>query len=319
VPSLRARLLRLFFRIAIRREMAAHGATEAEYVATARRVFEMGAARNLRVPRDMRIVPVDDGGVRGEWVLERDATSVERAILYAHGGAYVACRPLGYRTFAAELARRTHAAVFVLDYRRAPETRYPGALDDALAAYDALRRRLEPDAIALAGDSAGGNLALATLLALRRRGLARPVAAVVTFSPWTDLTGSGASNVTNAASDDLLAATAADPARIYAGDARLDDPLVSPLFGDYAGAPPLLVFASTIEVLRDDAVRLVERATAAGTDATLVLEPGMPHVWPVFTPFLPEAGPALARTAAFLDRCWTQKTPNQPITTGGPR
>jgi len=322
VASLQSRVLRIVTRYAVRKQLETFGTTEARYVATARRVFELGAARNRRLPSGVRVVPVDLDGLRGEWVLPRATARVERAILYAHGGAYVACRPFGYRRFASELALATGSAVFVLDYRLAPEARYPAALEDAVAAYRALRMQLAPADIVLAGDSAGGNLALATLLALReRQGTARPVAGVLAFSPWTDLTASGASHRENAASDDMIADTGVDVARIYAGDAPLDDPLLSPVFGDYSGAPPLLAFASTIEVLRDDSVRLIERARAAGVDATLVLEADMPHVWPILGSILPEARVALATAARFLERCWRplSPTPEQPIAPGGIR
>jgi acetyl esterase/lipase len=308
VASFRSRLFRLAVRYLVRVPLETCGASEAEYVATARRVFELGAARNANVGSGVRVVPIDVDGIRGEWVVAGDARTVERAILYAHGGAYVACRPLGYRRFAAELARATGAAVFVLDYRRAPEHRYPAALDDAVAAYDALRERLAPENVALAGDSAGGNLALATLLALRERdGLARPVASVTLFSPWTDLTASGASVTENAASDDMIPPGPGNPALIYAGGASLEDPLVSPLFGSYLGGPPMLAFASTIEVLRDDSVRLIERARRDGVEATLVLERDMPHVWPIFGAVVPESRRALVAAAAFIARSWAAK------------
>jgi acetyl esterase/lipase len=284
------------------------GESEADYVATARRVFELGAARNANVGSDVRVIPIDIDGIRGEWIVARDVRTVERAILYAHGGAYVACRPLGYRRFAAALAQSTGAPVFVLDYRLAPEHRFPAALDDAVAAYEALRARLAPQNIALAGDSAGGNLALATLLALRERsGLARPVASVTVFSPWADLTSSGASVTENADSDDMIPPGPGNPASIYAGGASLDDPLVSPLFGNYSGGPPMLAFASTIEVLRDDSVRLIERARRDGVEATLVLERDMPHVWPIFGDVVPESRRALAAAAAFIARSWAVK------------
>ena len=300
MASLQSRLLRFATRAMIKRPLAA-AATESAFVATARRVFEMGAERNARVPHDVRVVPIASADLRGEWVLARDVAVVTSAILYMHGGAYVACGPLGYRSFAVALTRATGVPVFLLDYRLAPEHRYPAALNDAVTAYRALRERLDPRHIVLAGDSAGGNLALATLLSLRAGPDGpRPVAGTVVFSPWTDLTSSGASIDENARSDDMIPRGTIDPADVYAPDAERDDPFVSPLFGDYADAPPLLAFASTIEILRDDAVRLVDLAKAAGVDATLVLEPDMPHVWPIFVPLLPEARRALDAVAAFI-------------------
>jgi acetyl esterase/lipase len=289
------------------REPLARARTEAAYVATARRVFTLGATRNARVPAGIRVVPIDVRDVRGEWVLERRAATSEAAILYLHGGAYVASGPLAYRAFAIALTRRTGIPVFVLDYRLAPEHPFPAALDDAVAAYRALRRRLRATDIVLAGDSAGGNLALATLLRLRAGPDGPlPVAGVAVFSPWTDLTGSGDSVALNAQSDDVIPPPGGvDPATIYARGAERTDPLVSPLFGSYAGGPPILAFASTIEILRDDAVRLVKSVRREGVDATLVLEPDMPHVWPVFGALVPESRRALTIVATFIARART--------------
>jgi len=305
VSSLQARALRLVLRLAVKRHLMRHGRDNDDLVAAMRRTFEAGAARQLRVPGDIRIVPIDEPGVRGEWVMRRDAPLGERAVLYAHGGGMVACRPLGYRAISIPLARATGVPVFVVDYRRAPEHRFPAALDDIVAAYDAMLARIPASGIALAGDSAGGNLALATLLKLRERGNPRPVAGLVALSPWTDLEGTGESTWRNARSDDLLVAPTASAqlSLAYADRAQLREPLVSPLYGDYTDGPPLLIFASTIEMLLDDARRLFDRAQRQGVDATLVLEDGLPHVWPIF-PMLPEARHAIAAIATFLRRCW---------------
>jgi len=321
MPSLQARLLRAVLRLLIKRNLERHRRDTADLIAAMRRYFELGEPAQRRVPADVRVVPVDSGGVRGEWVLRRDVDvdAARRGILYTHGGGMVACRPLGYRTITIPLARATGVPVFVPDYRRAPEHRFPAALDDAVAAYDAMRLRLPPEGIALAGDSAGGNLALATLLALRRRGEPRPVAAVVALSPWTDLEGTGDSVTRNERSDDMLVGSLGETklALAYADAAQLRDPLVSPLYGEYAGGPPLLVFASTIEMLLDDATRLADRARAQGVQVTLVLEEGMPHVWPIF-PMLPEARAAIATIAAFLESAW-QAANASVASTGGTR
>jgi acetyl esterase/lipase len=319
MASLQARLLRIVLRLVIKGNLERHRRDNADLIAAMRRNFELGERAQRRVPPDVRVVPVDSGGVRGEWVLRRDVDidAVQRGILYAHGGGMVACRPLGYRTITIPLARITGVPVFVPDYRRAPEHRFPAALDDAVAAYDAMRLRLPARGIALAGDSAGGNLALATLLALRGRGEPRPVAAVVALSPWTDLEGTGASLTRNERSDDMLVGSLGETklALAYADAAQLRDPLVSPLHGDYTGGPPLLLFASTIEMLLDDATRLAERARAQGAPVTLVLEDGMPHVWPIF-PMLPEARAALATIAAFLEAAW-HGAPETVVFSGG--
>lgn len=317
MASLQSRILRAVLRLVVKWPLERHRGNLDELVAAMRRAFEAGQDRQRPVPADMRIVPVDADGVRGEWVFRRDVdvASAGRGILYAHGGGMVACRPLGYRTLTIPLARATGVPVFVPDYRRAPEHRYPAALDDILAAYDAMRLRMPARGIALAGDSAGGNLALATLLRLRERGEARPVAAVVALSPWTDLEGSGESVRRNERRDDLLVGSAngVSLAQAYADAEQFRDPFVSPLYGDYRGAPPLLVFASPIEMLLDDAVRLVDRAREQGADAALVLEDDMPHVWPIF-PMLPEARRAIAAMAAFLARAWSEAANDAVVT-----
>lgn len=308
MASWQSRALRIALRAFVKRRLQASSADRAASIAGMRRSAGRGAARYLRVPRDMRIVTLPGPVVRGEWVLPRAAPKTfERAILYVHGGAMVACRPLEFRAFTIPLARATGVPVFVVDYRLAPEHRYPAALDDVVAAFEAMTARIPGRRIVIAGDSAGGNLALAALLALRaKRGEPKPVAGVVALSPWTDLAGTGASGRENVLSDDMLVVSEGD-ARIalaYADEAAFTDPLVSPLYGDYSDAPPLLVFASTIELVRDDAVRLVEKARAQGVDVEFVLEADMPHAWPIFQ-MIPEAKRALLTMREFMERCWT--------------
>jgi acetyl esterase/lipase len=304
MPSLQARLAKIVVRLVLKNGLS-RADTQERRIAATRSLFEFGAARNLRVPRDVRIETVG-GPARGEWVRANGSLNRNRAILYVHGGGYVACRPLTHRTLTIALARACGTPVFAVDYRRAPEDPYPAALDDTLRAYDMLRERgLAPGDIAIAGDSAGGGLALATVLALRERdGAPQPVACAVAFSPWTDLLATGASLVTNARSDDMLVAASVAPmAALYAAPEQLQLPLVSPLYGDYQNFPPLLIFASTTEILRDDAVRLAGRARSQGASVTLALESSLPHVWPLFE-MLPEARAAVARTAGFIEQHW---------------
>lgn len=306
MPGLRTLGLRALLRLTVKHPLAKHSRTLDEAVRTARRVFQLADARNRAVPRDARVVPVATQNVRGEWAIAANAVT-ERAILFAHGGGYVACTPLTYRRFAVALSRATRTPVFVVDYRRAPEHRFPAALDDVLAAYDALRARLPARAIAIVGDSAGGGLALAAALALRDRAAdaAVPLAAIVAYSPWTDLLSTGASLARNARSEDMLVAAGMPLiASAYASLEERHTPFASPLYGSFAGFPPTRVYASTTEALRDDAVRFADRARAQGAPVELVLVASMPHVWPLFGDVLPEARRTLAETATFLQRAW---------------
>jgi len=306
VASIRARLLRVALRLLVRRELKRERKDLCGYVAATRRAFERGAWRKL-APSDIRIVPVESD-VRGEWLIRSDIERVERAILYLHGGGMVACQSSQFRTITTALTRRTGVAVFAVNYRHAPEHPYPAALEDALAAYGALRERIPADDIIIAGDSAGGNLALATVLALREREKTpRPVAGIIAISPWTDLTSSGASVVTNATCDDVLVAPSSRPislAHAYADPATWRDPLVSPLFGDYAEGPPVLAFASASEMLLDDARALVARIRAQGGIATFIAGRGVPHDWPIYP--IPEAGLAHRTMADFVARCFAR-------------
>jgi acetyl esterase/lipase len=303
MPSLQAKIVKIVVRAAVKNRRARPAESPAESIAATRAMFELGAVRNERVPRDIRIERIDGGGLRGEWVRANGARNPNRALLYVHGGGYVACNPLTHRPLTIALARACGAPVFVVDYRLAPEAPYPAALEDTLRAYDMLRARgLAPAEIAIAGDSAGGGLALAAVLALRERDATpAPVASTIVFSPWTDLLATGASLESNALADDMLVAANVGPMALhYAPRERLREPFVSPLYGDYTAFPPLLVFASTSEILRDDAVRLAGRARSQGAPVTLILETALPHVWPIFA-MLPEARRSIAQAADFFN------------------
>jgi acetyl esterase/lipase len=177
---------------------------------------------------------------------------------------------------------------------------YPAAPDDAIVAYEALLERVDPASIVIAGDSAGGNLALVTLLRARARGLPLP-AATVLLSPWTDLSGSGASMQSNRKLDPMLPSDrVGDAARLYAGAANLHDPDLSPLFGDFSGLPPLAVHVGSTEILLDDSQRLANRAAEQGVDVTLTIWDRMPHVFPMFADVLPEGRRAIVGIAAFI-------------------
>lgn len=242
---------------------------------------------------------VDAGGVAAEWI-DPPAGSAGGTLLYLHGGGFGVHLPISYRRHAAELARRSGMRVLLPDYRLAPEHPYPAALDDCCAAYRwLLGQGIAPARIAIAGDSAGGNLTLATLMRLAREGVPLPACAAV-LSPVTDFSGLSSSLAFNEAADVMftLAATTLirDP---YVGATPLDDPGVSPLFGSWSGLPPLLFHASSSEMLLCDTVRAAERARIAGVSVRERVWPGLPHVFQMFR-VLPEAQAALDDIAAHL-------------------
>lgn len=225
-------------------------------------------------------------------------------VLFLHGGGYICCSPETHRSLVGSLVRRTRGTAWVPQYRLAPEHPHPAALEDAIASYRHLldAERVPPTRLVVAGDSAGGGLALALVHALKAQGAPLP-AAVVTFSPWTDLAVTGPSLDENT---DRCAMFAGDTirraARFYVGTADPRLPTISPLYGDFRGFPPLLVHASTDEVLRDDAIRVADRARAAGVAVEFRLWPRVPHVWQFFAAVLPEAGESLAITQQFIAR-----------------
>ncbi len=269
----------------------------------------MDRAASPFLPPGVVIEPVslhfDDALVSGEWLRPRSAPADQRIILYIHGGGYVFCTPKTHRPLTMRLASHTSRPVFSLDYRLAPEHPCPAAIEDALAAWNWLIAGQDgsergADDIVIAGDSAGGGLCLALLQALKREGRQLPAGAIL-FSPWTDLAATGASISANADRDAMFHADALKRGGPrYAGALSLTDPRVSPLYGDCSALPPLLVFASEAEALRDDSTRLVEKVRSASGEVDFVLKSDLPHVWPLFAPLIPEATASIARSAEFV-------------------
>jgi epsilon-lactone hydrolase len=223
-------------------------------------------------------------------------------IIYCHGGGYVYTRAGDALGCLEALARRCHVDVVAPDYRRAPEHPFPAAVEDVVAVYEALLSDCDGTAgFIFAGDSAGGGLALAAMLAAQRAGLPQPIAGVL-FSPWTDLTVSGGS--ATAIDDPVVnAAGLATMARLYLGTADPRDPLASPLYattGELAGLPPLLVQVGTREALLDDARRFVRRASASGGTVHHVEHDDVVHMWIIMDPSLPESVRAFDIVAEFL-------------------
>jgi epsilon-lactone hydrolase len=222
-------------------------------------------------------------------------------ILYFHGGFFAIGSAATSVGLAADLARAAGMRVVTVDYRLAPEHPYPAAPDDAMAAYRALLESGQDVArLAIAGESAGANLAAVTLAAIGRAGLPQPASAVL-MSPWADLAGTGDSLTTKADVDPVITADAVRVrARDYLGDADPSDPAVSPIYGSLAGLPPLLIQSGSHEVLLDDAIRLATRAAHDDVAVTLDVTPGVPHVFQAFAAILDEGDAALTRAGAFL-------------------
>ncbi len=245
------------------------------------------------------VQPVLISAIRGEWVVPESATG-RRVILYFHGGGFIAGSPESHRPLISRLAHAASARALVPQYRLAPEFPYPAALRDAADSYRwLLTQGITPANIVFAGDGSGGGLVFATLLALRNAGLPLPAAALC-FSPWADMTLSGWSMLKNKSSDDALSwELLATCARHYLKGASPAEPFASPHYGDFRGMPPMMIHAGSLEVLKDDASRLGERAAAANINVNVEVYEGMPHLFQGL-PELPESKVSLTRAAAFI-------------------
>lgn len=259
-----------------------------------------GAMGGLPLAEGTEAVEVDANGVHAIEVRPIDVAAAAPALVYLHGGGFRMASALAYRAYGSQLARLLGGRVLLVDYRLAPEHPYPAALDDTYAAFRWVVESGTPAGrVAVAGDSAGGGLAAS--LALRTGADADRPAAVVCLSPWVDLTLTAATYTSNAASDAMFSLTAAtDGSALYLGDHERTDPLVSPVFGDWAGTAPLLIQVGSGEVLLDDSKRLAEVASAAGVDVTLRIYDDMPHVWQMNYPAFPEAVTAVEELIGFV-------------------
>jgi monoterpene epsilon-lactone hydrolase len=258
------------------------------------------AEKVFPTPADVKVERLNAPAAPAEW-LRPPSAEPGRVVLYLHGGGYVIGSPRSHRHLAAAIAGAAGASALLLDYRLAPEHPYPAAVEDATSAYRwLLDQAIAPEHIVIAGDSAGGGLTVATLLALREARVPLPAGAVC-ISPWVDLTCSGASYATMAAADPIVRRSGVEEmARAYLGATPPRSPLASPLFADLRGLPPLLIHVGSDEVLLDDAVQLAERAKAAGVDATLEVYDHMIHVWHWFLPMLDEAQTAVEAIGRFV-------------------
>jgi epsilon-lactone hydrolase len=265
-----------------------------------KRLDALGAQYPL--PADVEVEPVDAGGVRAEWTSTPGADPA-RAIMFLHGGGYISGSLDSHRHMIAQAGREARARTLALDYRLAPEHRFPAALDDALAGYRfLLSNGFQPGRIAIAGESAGGGLAVATLVSLREAGVALPACCWLS-SPWTDLEVTGESMRSKASVDPLIQKDyLLELAKAYLGDSDPRTPLASPLYADLAGLPPMLVQVGSAETLLDDAVRIARVAGAADVRVTLEIWPDMIHAWHLFHPQVAAGRRALAAVGDFIRR-----------------
>ena len=253
-----------------------------------------------QAPAGVTCTPVEAGGVSAEWSVA-DGADQDKVILYVHGGGYVMGSAGSHRDMTGRLSQAAGARVLSLNYRLAPEHPFPAPVDDAVAAYRwLLGQGIQASNMAIAGDSAGGGLALAALIAIRDAGEPVP-AAGIGISPWVDMEGMGESMTTRAAVDPVVQKEGLlGMAKIYLGGTDPKNPLAAPLHANLAGLPPLLIQVGDAETLLDDATRITERARKADVDVTLKIWDEMPHVWHLFAPILPEGQQAIEEIGTFF-------------------
>ena len=298
MPSLPGRFFNAANRLLIRRR---YGTDEYALAKQVRRIWGSPRFWQWIHSRGLNIKTVNENGVRGEWL---EAENAGRGTLfYIHGGGFVCCSARTHRPITATLARETGFRVFSLKYRLAPEDRFPAALDDVFAAYQwLLRQNIEPEKIALAGDSAGGGLVLSLLLRLRDAHLPLPACAAC-FSPWTDLMGSGESAFTNANRDDMFyPENTHEFARAYLGEASAENLYASPVFGDFKNLPPVLFHVGSTEILLDDSRRIHQKIRDGGGASELEIYEDIFHCWQMAAGLVPEARDSLSKAAAFIRR-----------------
>ncbi len=281
-------------------QMLRSGPNFAELSIEEQRAGMEAIASQFQLAEDVRCEPVDAGGVPAEWIATPGA-AVEHVIFYLHGGGYMIGSITTHREMISRLSRASGARALAIEYRLAPEHPFPAAVEDATAAYRwLLSTGIDPARIVIAGDSAGGGLTVATLVALRDTGDPLPAAAVC-LSPWVDMEGIGDSMTTKAEADPMIShQDVLEGAQAYLNGADPRTPLAAPLYADLKGLPPLLIQVGTAEVLLDDSTRLAERARSAGVDVTLEPWDDMIHVFQFFASTLPEARQAIDRIGEFV-------------------
>ena len=264
-----------------------------------RKDFDAGFSQ-YGITRDVTVEPVNANGVRAEWTAT-PADDRDAALLYVHGGGYVIGSLDSHRHLVSEAGRAAKTWALALDYRLAPEHPFPAAVEDAVSGYRyLLSRGIRPGHIAIAGDSAGGGLVVAAMLAIRDAGLAQPACGWC-ISPWIDMEGIGETMSTKEAADPMVQrAPLLDMAKLYLGGADPRSPLAAPIYADLTGLAPLLIQVGAAETLLDDAIRLAKVAGAADVRVDLQVWPEMVHVWHIFHPELKAGRRAIEQGGAYV-------------------
>jgi acetyl esterase/lipase len=270
--------------------------------------FDLAAARasmiamtaNPQLPEGVEFEKTTVAGIPSEWVT-LPGTDPTKTVLYLHGGGYTLGSIDTHRGLGSRIAQAAETRVLMLDYRLAPETPFPGAVEDSTSAYGfLLDQGVAPEQIAIGGDSAGGGLTLATLVSLKERGTPLPGAAFA-LSPWVDLEGLGDSMAARADVDPMVQKEGlVRMGKLYLADAEPKTPLAAPLYADLSGLPPMLIQVGTAETLLDDSIRIVERLRAAGVAVELQQYEDLIHVFQAFAPIVPESLEAIEKIGAFI-------------------
>lgn len=304
MPSLRGRLFKFLLqnrhllRFQLKKEIIDW--SQYESILSFRQQVEEGAVKFGKLPDGIEVSPVHIDSLYAEWILPVGTTK-DKVILYFHGGGYVSGTCKSHRSITAKFVNGSQVGALLFEYRLAPEHPYPAALEDSLAAYRWLMDQgIAPSNIVFVGDSGGGGLCLATLLALRDLGSSLPAAAVA-YSPVTDYKCTGESYRTKAKICLSPEGMALALAKHYAGNEDPGLPYISPLYGDLQGLPPLLIYAGEDETLCDDSVRFAAKARDAGVDVTLRIGEGMFHCYPAMAPLFPEATQAMNEICTFIN------------------
>lgn len=300
MPSLKSQIFncilrnRHFFQFKLKKEVFDFNTS----IIAFREQCEKSAARLAKLPDGIKTKPEIIDGIRAEWIIP-DGADANKVILYVHGGGYVSGSCDDHRAIVAKFAKRCGFTNLLFDYRLAPEFPFPAAVDDTISVYNFLLTKYKPENILIAGESAGGGLCLAALLALKDKSLPMPCGAVA-MSPWTDLKCTGESyktknKVSLAPKDSWIVFS-----KYYAGDCDAAMPLISPLYGDLKGLPPIFINSGTDDELFDDGKLFYEKALKSGVDIKFRAGERMVHCYPLLAPFFPEATMAMDEIANFI-------------------